>query len=172
MSHYSNQVLNLLSVFLVCMSPLHPCQSISMSCVHEEWDHSVVLLSMKLRSWLIQNNYNVFCSLFSSLSSSSTCLSLRLYLDSIQCVGGDGEGVGVGGGGVWAWCPILQARWDQGAVIHWDREKPSSWTILGQHSPWSFLGGVRQNTLQEGRGDSSNGVETIPATTRYVNSWN
>ena len=36
MSHYSNQVTNLLSVCLVCMSSLHPCQSISMSCLHEE----------------------------------------------------------------------------------------------------------------------------------------
>ena len=173
MSHYSNQVINLLTVFLVCMSSLHPCQSISMSCVHEEWDHSVVLLSMKLRSWLTgMNNYNSYCSLFSSLSSSSTCVSLRLYLDSRQCVGGDGEGTGVGGGGELAWCPRLKARWDWGAVIHWDREKASNWTILGQHSPWSFLGGARQSTLLEWRGDSSNDGETILATTRYVNSWN
>ena len=156
------------------MSSLHPCQSISMSCVHEEWDHSVVLLSMKLRNWLTgMNNYNVFLLIvLLAVLLFHLCLSLRLYLDSRQCVGGDGEGAGVGAAGVWPWCPILKATGDQGAVIHWDREKPSSWSILDQHWPWSFLGGARQSTLQEWRGDSSNDGETILATTRYVKSWN
>ena len=47
----------------------------------------MVLLSMKLRSCLTgMNNYNVFCSLFSSLSSSSPCVSpsdSTLTVDSV-----------------------------------------------------------------------------------------
>ena len=62
------------------------------------------------------------------------CLSLRLYLDSRQCVGGDGEGAEVGAGGAGAWYPILKANRDSGAVIHWDGERTSGWKILGQHS--------------------------------------
>ena len=56
----------------------------------------MVLLSMKLRNCLTgMNNYNVFCSLFSSLSSSSTCVSpsdSTLTVDSVMEVMGKVQG--------------------------------------------------------------------------------
>ena len=157
------------------MSSLHPCQSISMSCVYMRneitvWYCLAWSWGTDWQEWIIIMFFLLIVLLAVLLFH--LCLSLRLYLDSRQCVGGDGERAKVERGGGWPSSPTLKARQDQEAVIHWDREKPSSWKILGQHSPWSFLGGARQSTLQEWRGDSSNNGETILATTRYVNSWN
>ena len=88
MSHYSNQVINLLSVFLMRMSSLQACQSFSMSCLREEWDHSVVLLSMKLRNCLTgMNNYNVFaqcsphCPPLPLVSPSDSTLTVESVLE-------------------------------------------------------------------------------------------
>ena len=147
MSHYSNQVINLLSVFLVCMSSLHPCQSISMSCLHEEWDHSVVLLSMKLRSWLTgMNNYNVFCSLFSSLSSSSTCVSpsdSTLTVDSVLEVMGKvqkWEEVGI-----WLNIPYSkrqEIRKQSSTEIEKSHQVGRYWVNTDPDSSWEELGRV------------------------------